>query len=81
MKRNMSNWPPPRFMTDADLRRYFGLSARALARLRLTGRFPEKDPLIGKTDRKAVDWFFDRRAGLDLGQVLAIEDGPENFGN
>jgi hypothetical protein len=81
MKRDMSNWPPPRFMTDAELRRYFGLSARSLARLRLTGHFPGKDPLIGKTDRKAVDWFFDRRAGLDRAQIPSAVDGPENFGN
>jgi hypothetical protein len=68
-------------MTDAELRHYFGLSGRALARLRLTEHFPGKDPLVGKTDRKAVDRFFDRRAGLDRGQVLVIEDGPENFGD
>jgi hypothetical protein len=79
MKRDMCNCHPPRFMTDTEFRRYFGLSARALARLRLTGDFPAKDPLIGKTDRKAVDWFFDRRAGLGRAQVPSIEDGPENF--
>ncbi|HEV7253454.1 MAG TPA: hypothetical protein VGN97_10205 [Mesorhizobium sp.] len=54
-------------MTDEELRAVFGLSGRALNRLRATGKFPAKDPLVGKTDRRAVDAFFDRRAGLSSG--------------
>lgn len=68
----------PRFMTDAELRAYFGLSERALRRLRLTGKFPAKDALVGKTDSKAVGHYFDRRASLPPGPPYV--DGPENFG-
>lgn len=71
----------PRFLTDVELRLHFGLSERALTRLRLTGRFPGKDDLIGKTDRKLVDAFFDRRASLAGEYPPAWEqpDGKENF--
>lgn len=71
----------PRFLTDMDLRLHFGLSERALARLRATGRFPGKDGLVGKTDRKLVDAFFDRRAGLaDLNASdWSSPDGKEHF--
>lgn len=69
-------------MTDEELRTHFGLSSRALTRLRALRRFPKKDPLIGKTDRRAVDAFFDERSGL-MEQierpVLFGRDGPENF--
>jgi hypothetical protein len=49
--------------------------------VRLTRHFPGKDPLVRKTDRKAEDWFFERRTGLDRAHVPSVEDGPENFGN
>lgn len=73
----------PRFMTDEELRTYFGLSERALTRLRATNRFPQKDGLINKTDRRAVELFFDRRAGLASPMAaidgMALIDGEENF--
>lgn len=73
----------PRFLNDEELRACFGLSERALTRLRATTRFPQKDGLINKTDRRAVELFFDRRAGL-ASPVAAINgmafiDGEENF--
>jgi hypothetical protein len=76
--------PPPRFMTDAELREHFGLSERALRRLRLTGKFPHKDPLIGKTDCRVVDLFFDQRAGLATTSMapcggFTVTDGEEYF--
>lgn len=74
---------PPRFMTDEDLRAFFGLSDRALTRLRATTRFPQRDGLINKTDRRAVELFFDRRAGLpshmEATNGMASVDGEENF--
>lgn len=73
----------PRFMTDQQLRDWFGLSERAFDRLRATRNFPVKDRLINKTDRRAVEVFFDRRAGLDspasAGSVRAGVDREENF--
>ena len=73
----------PRFMTDEQLREYFGLSERAMDRLRATRTFPRKDDLINKTDRRAVEHFFDRRAGLasfmHVGGNPAVIDGEENF--
>lgn len=70
----------PRFMTDAQLREHFGISERALRRLRMTRLFPAKDALVGKTDCKAVEHFFDRRAGLlPLGPPILAFDGEENF--
>jgi hypothetical protein len=73
----------PRFLTDEELRACFGLSERALTRLRATERFPVKDGLINKTDRRAVELFFDRRAGLPspVGAIngMATADGEENF--
>lgn len=75
----------PRFMTDDELRGFFGLSDRALSRLRATARFPMKDGLINKTDRRAVELFFDRRAGLPSPMAaingMASIDGEENFGD
>lgn len=73
----------PRFMTDEELRGFFGLSDRALTRLRATALFPKRDELINKTDRRAVELFFDRRSGL-ASPVAAINgmaapDGEENF--
>ncbi|GLR45638.1 hypothetical protein GCM10007880_61560 [Mesorhizobium amorphae] len=62
----------PRFMTDQELRAFFGLSERALYRLRFTRQFPTKDPLINKTDRRAVDIFFDRRARIS---PTRLDDG------
>ncbi|WP_157928851.1 hypothetical protein [Pararhizobium haloflavum] len=73
----------PRFMTDDQLRAYFGLSDRALQRLRATRAFPQRDNLINKTDRRAVELFFDRRAGIassmGVGTVATALDGDENF--
>lgn len=73
----------PRFMSDEELRSFFGLSERALTRLRATSRFPQRDGLINKTDRRAVELFFDRRAGLaspvGTSDLLASADGEENF--
>lgn len=75
---------PPRFMTDQELRAYFGLSERALIRLRCTPTFPRKDKLTNRTDRRAVDLFFDRRAGIVSSTVVgavqgAVTDGEEHF--
>lgn len=67
---------PPRFMTDTKLMAHFGFGERALKRLRLTGKFPGKDSLVGKTDSRAVDRFFDDRAGLI---APGITDGNEDF--
>jgi hypothetical protein len=74
---------PPRFMTDEQLRLYFGLSHRALMRLRGTRAFPARDRLVDKTDRRAVELFFDQRAGIRLssfgaGNVAGPEE-EENF--
>lgn len=73
----------PRFMTDQELRAWFGLSERALDRLRATRHFPPRDQLVHKTDRRSVEVFFDRRAGLDspsrAGGIPAAADGEENF--
>ena len=73
----------PRFMTDDELRSFFGLSERALTRLRATNRFPQRDALINKTDRRAVELFFDRRSGLASPMAaingMAAPDGEENF--
>lgn len=73
----------PRFMTDQQLREHFGLSERALVRLRATKSFPRKDELINRTDRRAVEVFFDRRSGIAspmaVGAKVAVFDGEENF--
>ncbi|TPW26401.1 hypothetical protein [Pararhizobium mangrovi] len=73
----------PRFMNDTQLKEHFGLSDRALTRLRATHLFPRKDGLIGKTDSRAVHFFFDRRIGLDSDSsrdnFVAVNDGKENF--
>ncbi|MCO5085101.1 MAG: hypothetical protein M9939_26505 [Mesorhizobium sp.] len=70
-------------MTDEQLRSHFGLSERALNRLRATRRFPQRDELINKTDRRAVEAFFDRRAGIHspvvAGAFAGGIDGEENF--
>ena len=59
----------PRFLTDGELSNYLGHSDGWLtpARRALLERhgFPRKDRLIGRTDRRAVDAFLDRRSGLD----------------
>jgi len=57
----------PRFMTDQMLRDYFGLTERSLRRVRSMREFPKRDVLVGKTDSKAVDRFFDKLAGLEPG--------------
>tara|TARA_R110002020_G_scaffold38070_1_gene114864 strand:- start:443 stop:706 length:264 start_codon:yes stop_codon:yes gene_type:complete len=54
----------PRFMTDKELRAYFGLSERALKRYRDLKEFPQKDVVAGKTDSAAVARFFDWVAGI-----------------
>jgi hypothetical protein len=73
----------PRFMTDEQLRQHFGLSERALDRLRATNSFPRKDELVHKTDRRAVELFFDRRSGIvsfiNVAGNPAVIDGEENF--
>ena len=73
----------PRFMTDEELRTYFGLSERAMTRLRATKGFPQRDQLINKTDSRAVGFYFDRRAGLPspiaAAAGMAALDGEENF--
>ena len=70
----------PRFMTDPELREHFGLSERALNRLKLLPQFPKKDDMVNKTDRKAVDAFLDRRSGLVSALAsLPVRDGKENF--
>lgn len=69
----------PGFMTDEQLREHFGISERALYRLRMTRLFPAKDALVGKTDSKAVNYFFDRRAGLLSSEAAFAVDGGENF--
>jgi hypothetical protein len=71
---------PPRMMSDAELRAFFGLSERALRTLRFDKSFPRKDSLIGKTDRKAVDSYFDRRSNLQHpSSVDNVVDGREEF--
>lgn len=55
----------PRFMTGEQLRDHFGLSERALRRLQAMRDFPKKDAITNRTDSRAVDRFFDRRAGID----------------
>jgi hypothetical protein len=76
-------FPSPRFMTDEQLRKHFGLSDRALSRLRMNQGFPRRDDVTNKTDRKAVDLFFDLRAGIRspkfAGEVAGRLDGEENF--
>ncbi len=74
---------PPRFMTDEQLREYFGLTERALTRLRATRDFPRRDPLVNKTDRRAVDVYFDRRAKISssvaVGNIAVDPELEENF--
>lgn len=83
MSRAVERLFPPRFMTDQELRDHFGLTERALTRLRSTRAFPQKDGLINRTDRRAVELFFDRRAGIlspsTIGGNPAVMDGDENF--
>lgn len=73
----------PRFLHDKELKARFGLSDKALACLRKCKGFPQKDTLIHRTDSRAIEHFFDQRAGLVSLQVAngapAIEDGEENF--
>ena len=78
----MANVPAPRWMTDAQVIKHFGLSQNALKTLRSNRSFPQRDPVLRKTDSKAVDAFFDNRSGLavqsvSIGQM--VPDGEENF--
>ena len=71
----------PRFMTDEQVREHFGLSERALRRVKAVRDFPQKNALTNRTDSRAVDRFFDRMAGLtssDEGGTFAV-DGKERF--
>ncbi|WP_187967927.1 hypothetical protein [Aquibium microcysteis] len=74
---------PPRFMTDDQLRDHFGLTERAFLRLRATRDFPRRDPLVNKTDRRAVDAYFDRRAKISSfvanGNNAVDPEQEENF--
>lgn len=54
----------PRFMTDKEVRAFFGLSERALKRYRELKEFPQKDLVAGKTDSVAIGRFFDWMAGI-----------------
>ncbi|TFF21981.1 hypothetical protein E3C22_15130 [Jiella endophytica] len=54
----------PRFMSDKELRAFFGLSERALRRYRALKEFPQKDIVANKTDSVAVARFFDWVAGI-----------------
>ena len=70
----------PRMMTDTELQQFFGISAAALKKLRADPRFPRKDGIINKTDRRAVDTYFDIRAGLNNPSMVGkAADGKENF--
>ena len=59
---------PPRGLTDADCASYLGRSptwfAQHLSELEAAG-FPERLPLIGTRDRRAVDLWLDEQGGLD----------------
>ena len=57
-----AHWP--RFMSDKELRAYFGLSERALKGYRALKEFPLKDIVANKTDSAAVSRFFDWMAGI-----------------
>ncbi|MCJ8310943.1 MAG: hypothetical protein HRU27_19400 [Rhizobiaceae bacterium] len=71
--------PQARFLTDGELRQVFGLTENALKALRKNRRFPRHHPLFKKTDRRAVDLYFDNESGI--GQFSAFKpDGKENFG-
>lgn len=67
-------------MTVSELLAYSGLSEHAL--LRLIGGFPRKDARTGKTDRKAVDRYFDLGSGLPARFAkggMAHVDGTDSF--
>lgn len=70
-------------MTDEELRAFFDLTERALLRLRAGGNFPKRDVLVNKTDRRAVEIYFDRRAGIlssvGAGGLAPVVDGKECF--
>lgn len=55
----------PRFMTDQQLRSYFGLTERALVRLNAMREFPKRDAITNRRDSRAIDLFFDRMSGLE----------------
>lgn len=83
MMSSLTSAAPPRFMTDEQIREHFGLSERALSRLRAIPSFPRRDPLVNKTDRFAVHAYFDWRAGIRspslAGNVAGGIDGEEHF--
>jgi hypothetical protein len=58
---------PPRGMTEADVAGYLGRSPtwfqEHVAALEAAG-FPQRLPLIGTRDRKAVDLWLDQQGGL-----------------
>lgn len=70
-------------MTDGELCEHFGISERKLRAARSVPGFPKRDPLFGKTDRKAVENWFDRRAGIGNVSIAhgkpAVIDGKENL--
>lgn len=69
----------PRFMYDTQLQEHFGLSDRGLCALRSDPRFPTKDPLLKRTDSKAVHAYFDKRSGLGGAVDKVTIDGEENW--
>lgn len=72
----------PRFMTDGELQKRFGLSERSLRRCRLLAGFPKRDEIINKTDSRAVEAFFDQRASLDVstqGRILVPQEREAEF--
>jgi len=72
----------PRFLYDSEIKARFGLSDKALICLRKCKGFPQRDPIINKTDSDAVAFFFDQRAGmvsLQANGSPAIDPGREYF--
>lgn len=73
----------PRLMSDQELRDHFGLSERKLRAARSMPGFPRRDPVFKKTDRKAVEIWFDRRAGIGTLPVghgnPVVVDGKEHL--
>ena len=74
----------PRFLTDGEPCNYLGhgegwLTPERRSLLERHG-FPRKDSLIGRTDRRAVDAFLDRRSGLpEHGYDDGLEQRLEAF--
>lgn len=75
----------PRLLTDEELAHYMGhsigwLTAERRMELERKG-FPRKDGLTGRTDRRAVDAFLDRRSGISGDVDDGFEQRLEAFGN